>query len=221
MAALLAMKKHSGAPDHAGRETPVELETRISKATAHVQDKLQHWDVEASMHVGFEILVPALLSMLEQEKIYFTFPGQQSLATLNERKLWKFDPRILYGTTSTTLLHSLEAFVGKVDFNQVIHHKTFGSMMASPSSTAAYLMNCSSWDVEAEMYIRNAITHGGGNGSGGLPSAFPCNIFELTWVASTLLQGGFSVKSLGDDGMSSIGSYVEKHFHAQDGLLGF
>lgn len=181
MAALLAMIKHKNAQSLDNDEDPFGLETRIKKARISLEKSLQQWDVESAVHVGFEMLVPALLKMLETEKMSFIFPQQQSLEALNQTKLRKFDPEILYDSM-TTMLHSLEAFIGMIDFDKISHHKRFGSMMASPASTAAYLMHCSTWDNEAESYIRKVILEGGGKGSGGLPSMFPSPIFEITWV---------------------------------------
>lgn len=182
MAALLALKRHGSAP-YSTDELPFDFESRMSDAVTCLQSKLQQWDVEASVHVGFEVVIPALLLLLEEENVLFDFPGRQSLMRLNRKKLEKFDPRIMYGSTETTLLHSLEAFIGKIDFDRVGHHTRFGSMMASPSSTAAYLMNSSSWDDEAETYIGTTVMYGEGKGTGGVPSAFPSTNFELTWVS--------------------------------------
>ena len=133
------------------------------------------------MHVGFEILVPALLTMLENESIYLNFPGRKLLMELNAVKLGGINPEMLY-ETPTMLLHSLEAFIGTLDFDRVGHHKRFGSMMASPASTAAYLIHSSIWDEESEGYVRRVIFEGKGNGLGGVPSVFPTTIFEMTWV---------------------------------------
>ena len=88
---------------------------------------------------------------------------------------------MIYGG-HTTLLHSLEAFVGEIDFDMLKDRKTFGSMMGSPASTAAYLMNASRWDSEAEDYLRKVMDEGQGKGSGGVPSVFPMPVFEATWV---------------------------------------
>ncbi|KAF2820523.1 hypothetical protein CC86DRAFT_237655, partial [Ophiobolus disseminans] len=55
--------------------------------------------------------------------------------------LAKLDPSLLYGPVQTTALHSLEAFIGKIDFTKLRHRKVKRSMLGSPSSTAAYLMN--------------------------------------------------------------------------------
>lgn len=186
LAALLAMKMHAANPSLTVDGLGHDIGSRISKATVFLGLKLEEWDVDTSRHVGFEILIPSLLENLKHEGISFDFPGRRSLMMLNRKKLANFDPEILYSTRKTTLIHSLEAFHGSniVDYDRISHHKVFGSMMASPSSTAAYLMNSSIWDEEAESYIRTVIADGEGKGSGGVPSAFPCTIFEISWVCS-------------------------------------
>lgn len=92
--------------------------------------------------------------------------------------------RVIHEENQTTLLHSFEAMVGILDFDTVKHHRLRnGSMMNSPSLTAAYLMNASTWDDEAENYLRSVMDHSGANKcKGGVPSAFPTPIFELAWV---------------------------------------
>ena len=181
LAALLAMKRH------ANLKATLDITTRTLSATAFIQEKLQQWTLGTNTRVGFEILVPALLFRLEQENVVFNFPRKGDLMALNEKKLKAIEPQILYEDRKTTLLHSLEAFVGKIDFDRVKHHTTFGSMMGSPASTAAYLINCSAWDEDAEDYLRNAVSNSTSGGEGSLPSVYPSNIFELTWVNSTTL----------------------------------
>ena len=181
LAALLAMKKHSNTSNQEESVDVPDLERRMLMATNYIRESLQIWDVDATVHVGFEVLVPALLSMLENERVTFNFPGKQSLENLNAEKLEKFNPEILY-TSPNSLLHSLEAFIGRIEYDKLAHFKTFGSMMGSPASTAAYLMECSTWDDEAELYLRKVIHEGAGKGEGGSPSVFPMPIFEVTWV---------------------------------------
>lgn len=135
LAALLAMKRHQRSTD-----SESILEDRVRKAIVFLQSSLQEWDFNATMQLGFEVLVSALLAMLEDEGICFAFPERSSLLALNKLKLQSFSPLMLYGTEKTSLLYSLKAFTG-IDFNQVRYHKTFGAMMCSPSSTAAYLIN--------------------------------------------------------------------------------
>ena len=183
LAALLAMKRHEKSTYVAVQVTHPDLPARISKAIIYLEKMLQQWDVGASVNVDFEILVPTLLSMLEQEQLIFQFPQKQLLMRFSAEKLRHFDPSTVYGSQKHTLLRSLEGFIGKVDFDRIQHQKTNGSFMYSPSSTAAYLMSLSAWDDESEMYIRNAMIHGRGHGNGGVPSVFPSNIFEVTRVS--------------------------------------
>ena len=182
LAALLAMKRHSSPLITARQESGYDLLGRISRAVAYLHDKLQRWGVRASGNIGFEILIPAHLMILEQEGIVFEFPQKPILMALKEEKLAKFDPSQIYGSQKTTLLHSLEAFVGIINFDNVRHHLIYGSQFNSPSSTAAYLMNCTEWDAEAETYLRKVVADGGGHGRGGVPGVYPTNIFEVTWV---------------------------------------
>lgn len=137
---------------------------QIAKATQHLEERLWNWDVESTVHVGFEILVPSLLGLLELEGYQFQFPARSTLMAFNEQKLAKFDPRLLYNHHQTTLVHSLEAFIGRIDLDRVSHDLHNGAMMAPPASTAAYLMHCSSWSNAAEEYLRRVIAIGGGRG---------------------------------------------------------
>ena len=219
MAALLTLRRHSTEPLNC--KIPHDLVERISRATKYVQDRLETWDVKASEQVGFEVLVPNLLELLEQEGILFRVPGLQVLRFMKDQKLAKFNPKILYQPVQLTLIHSMEALSGKVDFNRVAHHKVFGSMMASPAATAAYLMYSSNWDQEAEDYLSNVITNASGKGSGGVPSAFPTHIFELTWILSTLLLAGYTVEELGIEKMGIMGDFLEQSLEIGNGLVGF
>ncbi|KAL8632815.1 hypothetical protein Q9189_001520 [Teloschistes chrysophthalmus] len=158
LAALLAMKRHANQPDLTPTQKTYDLDT------------------------PFELLVPAHLSMLQDEGIAFDFPQKSVLMNVRAKKLARLDPSSLYGPQKHTLLYSLEGFVGKINFDKVQHHLTLGSQMGSPSSTAAYLMNCSSWDIGAENYLRDAIANGAGHGCGGVTGAYPTCIFEIAWV---------------------------------------
>jgi len=185
LAALLSLKKHKEEPLNC--EIPLDLENRISKATTFLESELRDWDVESSDHVGFEVLVPTLLQLLENEGLSFKeIPGLPALMSLNSKKLSKFNPNFVYGPTKLTLIHSLEALIGRIDFDKVSHHKVSGSFMGSPAATAAYLIYSSKWDEEAEAYLANVVANGSGKGSGGMPSAYPTPFFELTWVSHIL-----------------------------------
>lgn len=189
MAATVALKEHKKRSELSCGTLPIDITSRILRAEKCLKEKLQNWDVSSTIHVGFEILVPSLLELLERDGGKIEFPRRQMLMALNQCKLSRYNPEILYGERKTTLIHSLEAFVGKIDFDKVAHHlDERGSMMASPSATAAYLMNCSKWDESAEKYLINTVLFGSGNGNGGVPSAFPSAIFETAWVGPSNLD---------------------------------
>ncbi|KAL8679406.1 MAG: hypothetical protein Q9186_004317 [Xanthomendoza sp. 1 TL-2023] len=94
-------------------------------------------------------------------------------------------------------------------------------MMASPASTAAYLMNVTVWDVEAERYLRDTVQHCHGQGSGGVPSAFLTPIVEIAWVLSTLLLARFTTESLGEMNISTLAKYMEEALEHGKGNVGF
>lgn len=74
--------------------------------------------------------------------------------------------------------------IGHLDFDRLQHRIVRGSMMASPSSTAAYLIHTSTWDDDAEAYLRRVTTRNGEYSRGGAPSACPSTHFELIWVSN-------------------------------------
>ena len=186
MAGLLALLWHRKHCSTHGCTMPNDTETRIKNSKHRLEKLFASWNPERCDRVGFEIIVPALLGLLKTENVSFDICGQTTLHTLNAAKMAKFDINMLYEGVAiqTTIVHSLEALVGKVDFNRVRHHTTKGSMMASPSSTAAYLIFGSGWDDEAEAYLRQVVARYHEKGLCGVPSAFPITIFELSWVST-------------------------------------
>ncbi|CAG8952565.1 hypothetical protein HYFRA_00009671 [Hymenoscyphus fraxineus] len=70
MSAMVALKCHA---DHELQGHPLyhDICLRISKANIALNELLQVWDVEQTVHVGFEIIVPTLLQQLEQGKDLF------------------------------------------------------------------------------------------------------------------------------------------------------
>ena len=182
MAALLSLYRHRDSPLQLGDTMPLNIDARITRAETALQERLHCWDVGATMHVGFEIVIPTLLNLLREFGLVFEFPGQQLLLRLYEQKMSRFHPAWLYQETPVSALHSLEAFIGKVDFDRLRHHVKMGSMMASPASTAVYLIYSKTWDPRAESYLCRVESEGEGKGSGGIPCAFPSTNFEIIWV---------------------------------------
>jgi hypothetical protein len=179
LAALLALRRE----ERRLEAMRVDNTRRCRAAEDALRRLLNGWDLAATDRVGFEVLVPNLLRLLEVEGVQFDFPARTELMALNAAKLARLGP-ILTSPIQTTLVHTLEAFVGSLDFDQVKHHKMpNGSMLASPSSTAAYLMNTTAWDSEAEAYLRMVYEQQTRIGNrGGFPSAFPSTLFEISWV---------------------------------------
>ncbi|KAF2792940.1 Ent-kaurene synthase [Melanomma pulvis-pyrius CBS 109.77] len=222
MAGLLATLRHRrearaiNEPPH-----PEDFYMRHLRAMDYLEKKLQTWDVSTTDHVGFEMLVPTHLRLLEEYGHKYDFPGRQLLMSLYEKKIARFDPRFLYSGKQTTFAHSLEVFSGQIDFVKAKTQLSNGSMMASPSATAAYLIESSTWDDEAEVYLRRVFEHGAGQGDGGFPSAFPSETFELSWILSALLDAGISVEQLSKEAVMSLGDHLENSLHKHGGVVGF
>lgn len=223
MAALLAIQKRIASMS--GRSSS-DLASRCARAEAVLVRMLRSWDVASCDRVGFEVIVPALMRLLEQYGYHFAneLSGKhgESLTSLYEKKVSKFFP-ILSSDCPTTLVHSLEAFAGKLDYDKVKHHRSpKGDMLGSPSSTAAYLMFATSWDEVATGYLRSVVAAMAPQlGKGGVPSAFPTHIFEITWVLTTLLESGFTVSDLGENNVARTKDYLLHILEAQGGVIGF
>jgi hypothetical protein len=185
LAALFCLKQHARNPFQLVHLDGVELATKIAAGSARASQQLRDWKVENCNSVGFEVLVPTLLELLEDEGLFFEFDDKPQLLQVRTQKLAKIRPEMLYQGRHFALLHSLEAFHRWDNFevDRCAHQKIGGSMMASPSATASYLMRCSKWDDEAEEYLRLVLSHGAGKNSGGVPSAYPSTNFELIWVS--------------------------------------
>lgn len=180
LAALLAMVKrkvHISSDSDEGKM----LEQRIKRAKEGTITLLKSCNLEEVDYVGFEVLVLSLLRQLDELGIRIEFSGRAGLTRLCDEKLQKFSPQIVYSGQQTTLLHSLEALTGMIDFDKVKHHCSAEvGIMGSPSATASYLINASEWDPRAYSYLQTVVEASGN--SGAVPSAFPTSIFEISWV---------------------------------------
>jgi aphidicolan-16beta-ol synthase/syn-copalyl-diphosphate synthase len=199
-APLLALLRHSAEPLQLSHDAQ-NIVHRIKMATTWLRSRLANWDVTTTDHVGFEVIVPAMLDLLAKEdsSLLFDFDAKRALMKIHEAKMALFRPELLYGPRPMTALHSLEAFVGKIDFDMVSHHKVHGAMMGSPSSTAAYLMNTSQWDEESEAYLTHVVKAASDLGRGGVPSAFPSMHFEYSWVRTKRYVDKIPVRILADE----------------------
>ncbi|KAI2619590.1 hypothetical protein GGR54DRAFT_639917 [Hypoxylon sp. NC1633] len=212
-AALLAVRKHLS---H-NLETP-SIQEISCKAEAALTEQIRRWDVSSCDQVGYELLVTTHLNLLEKEEVILNFPQREQLVALRDMKLSRLPPSWVH-KGSSTLHHSLEGLIGHIDFDDIAQwREPNGSMMGSPSSTAAYLMHASRWDDLAEAYLRDALLNGSGHGDGGVPSAWPSSILELFWAITTLAESGISI---GEPEVSTIADYLETSLQMQKGIVGF
>ncbi|KAK2038154.1 ent-kaurene synthase [Colletotrichum somersetense] len=194
-ASLLALRRHASEPLQVASVPAAEVQDRVDRASAALQSKLYAWDVTKSTHFNCEIILPTLLDLLKKEGVSFEFQGEATLMEAHEAKMSAFGPECLYGKERVAALHFLEAFMGRINYGKVAHHKVDGGFMRSPSSTAAYLIGSTdpAWDDEAEGYLANVLMRTGGKS---VPCAFPSADLESATVLSALLQAGFSAAQL-------------------------
>lgn len=219
-ASLLALKKHMDSPLQMTFLTESDLKPKLHKGIKALETMLRGWNVEATIHVGFEVLVPSILELLAQEDILFKFDGEGTLDNIRRQKLRGFDPRKVEQIRSSTALHSLEALLRTIDFDSFSPYLKYGAMMASPSSTAAFLMHTTKWSEEAEMYLRGVITSSSGGGRGGVPSAYPSTYFELSWFLSTMAQAGLGPYLQDSPHTGQLLDVLQRAL-VEDGLAGF
>ena len=158
-----------------------ELDDKIDSATQFLTTKLAGWDISTTDRIGIEITIPNMLDMLELEGIHFAFPELNQMREANKARMKQIDLSLMY-KFSSSILYSLESFIGVIDFDKLSQYLRNGSMMGSPSSTAAYLMNASTWDESAEQYLRDAIENGKRIADGVVTNVFPLSTFEFAWV---------------------------------------
>ncbi|KAL4741655.1 hypothetical protein BDV11DRAFT_212865 [Aspergillus similis] len=217
LAGLLALCRHSRCADSAGKEElPTDLLPRITRAKSFLNNKLTLLTLDGITHLGFELIVPVLLRLLEQEGLHFAFPAKKKLLQMYE-KASSADMTWLYDNGPCKIpLFCLEAFVGKVDFSRLSHLATSTTgVTASPASTAAYLIHSGVWSREGEAYLRHVVSIRGDGSVGGI---FPLTIFESCWVLTALLDNGFAAEDLGVEEVDWIIQVIQESL--TDGVIG-
>lgn len=219
LASLLAIATHH-ARTSATSEERLALTNRVHRGSKGLQKLLQSWNVQKAVHVGFEVLVISLMRQLESFAIHIDFPGLPELTRLYSEKMEKFSPELLYGLKQTTLLHSVEAFVGAVDFGRIAHHCSDElGIFGSPAATAAYLIHSPVWDQRAEKYLGKVVAAYGSTGL--IPSAFPTPLFEASWAISSILSPIIDQSTFGNVDLSIVKSLFQGIIVQQGSLVGF
>ncbi len=70
LAALLALKRHQS-----GTDSSIGLDDAITNATMFIENSLRTMEVDGILPIGYEILVPAHLAMLESIRYTYILPG--------------------------------------------------------------------------------------------------------------------------------------------------
>lgn len=168
---------------------------RIMHATAKAHTwltrELTLWQVQKFEGVGFEVLAPTLLSELEKLGNCYSFEGKAALLKLYTEKLKTNGLEQVYRGKSN-LIHSLEAFGSDLEFQRLKPLQgTDGGYGSSPAATAALLLNSPEWDTGAANWLKNLTQHPFEPLRGGVPTAYPIDVFEIAWVLINLKAGGF------------------------------
>ncbi|KAF9894881.1 hypothetical protein FE257_004502 [Aspergillus nanangensis] len=222
LAGLLAVKKHLDR-----EEDPQNCQNwreRISKAIEFLNQALPHLPAAAvtELTIGAELWLPKMLELLEKEDIHLDSASVLLwILPCRDKKLSRFPIETLYQPVVTSVSHSLEALIGYADLNRVSQLKSCGSMMGSPSSTAAYLIHSSTWDDDAEAYLHRAIHSSSACRDGGVPSTYPTTVFERAWIPVNFLMSGVSFDKETQSLLQNIGVKLQTVLEVQNGITGF
>ncbi|OGM44900.1 hypothetical protein ABOM_006120 [Aspergillus bombycis] len=217
LAALLALCRHFRLAACQGSGLPEDALARIFRAKRFLDEKLAAWTLEGTTHFGFELLIPVLLQLLAEEGLSFEFPAKEELLIRYE-KASSIDLNWLYDGPCQVPLLSLEAFIGKLNFGKIEHLVSDGGIIASPASTAAYLIYAPKWSDKCEAFLRHVVANGQGQGNGAVGGVFPLELFEPSWVLTALLEHGFTAENLGVDQVDSILRVIHRSLNG--GVIG-
>nr|A0A2K9RG07.1 RecName: Full=Kolavenyl diphosphate synthase TPS5, chloroplastic; AltName: Full=Terpene synthase 5; Short=VacTPS5; Flags: Precursor [Vitex agnus-castus]AUT77124.1 kolavenyl diphosphate synthase [Vitex agnus-castus] len=141
---------------------------------------------EEYMPVGFEVAFPSLIETAKKLGIEIPddSPGMKDIYAKRHLKLKKI-PMDLLHKMPTSLLFSLEGMKG-LDWQKLLNLRFEGSFLSSPSSTAYALQHTK--DELSLQYLLKAIK----KFNGGVPNAYPVDMFEHLWSVDRLQRLGIS-----------------------------
>ncbi|KAL8148925.1 ent-copalyl diphosphate synthase 1-like [Apium graveolens] len=150
--------------------------------TKLADDKMEH------MLIGFEVAFPSLVEIAETLNIQVIpkdLPIIQEIYAQRDLKLSKIPNDIMH-KVPTTMLFSLEGMTG-MEWEKLIKLQCEdGSFLTSPSSTAYALMRTK--DKNSFSYLSKAVQRF----NGGVPNAYPVDLFEHCWAVDRLERLGIS-----------------------------
>ncbi|KAH9901898.1 hypothetical protein F4778DRAFT_131154 [Xylariomycetidae sp. FL2044] len=103
---ILASHHSAASPSHGVKEEDLDL--RITKARSSLASQLSGWDVPETTHVGFEVILPTVLTLLERAdaEAVFEFEAWKGLRSIRALKLVKLELELLCGSKKTPVTHS-------------------------------------------------------------------------------------------------------------------
>ncbi|CAK9151075.1 unnamed protein product [Ilex paraguariensis] len=162
---------------------------RIEKGLSFIKEnicKLEDENAE-EMLVGFEVGFPSLMEIARKLDIEVPdeSPFLQDIYAKRNVKLSRI-PKDFMHTGPSTLLHSLEG-MQDLEWEKLLKLQSpDGSFLYSPSSTAFALMQTK--DENCLRYLNKTVE----KFNGGVPHAYPVDIFEHCWVVDRLQRLGIS-----------------------------
>ncbi|MDQ3436516.1 MAG: hypothetical protein M3491_04120 [Actinomycetota bacterium] len=143
---------------------------------------------EAHRTVGFEMILPTLLSEAEEVGVNLPYTQLRYYQRERTRKLSLLPAKRLF-EVRTSALFSLEAFAGEIDVEGATKLLlNDGSMATSPSATAFLLSQVPDWRArfpESVRYLEELLLRY----DEGLPPIAPCDIFVRAWSMYYLYHG--------------------------------
>jgi len=164
---------------HSAPPTP-EIRERINRARQYLNKTAALTQQDNHDTINFQGLATYLTSQLQARGLDISLPRIASNPRQNTKLARLKDRPDLWANHS--ILHSLECF-GPNLANAERFLTYDGSLAASPSATAAILMNSTQTNNRALTYLQ---IHQ--HADGGLPNIAPIDLFETNWALYILLQ---------------------------------
>lgn len=214
LAALMSICRHIARPCQM-KENLEDLKHRKFRTIYFLETKFATFDSGPRMADSqVQSCTSKLLKMLHDEGVEFSFRGNDpSLQESASRPTVNGDPRTVVQSSSKSQIG------GEIDRGR--RRDVYGSISASPASTAAYLVDCPSWDDEAEAYLRHIISVGDDRNAGGVPAKFPTTVFEIASSITTLVQNGFAIRDLDASAVGNAAEILEECIRLDSGVTGF
>nr|XP_043638186.1 (-)-kolavenyl diphosphate synthase TPS28, chloroplastic-like [Erigeron canadensis] len=159
------------------------------KGMKFVNENMNKLEDEKDEHMtaGFEMNFTKLLTLAEQLGIKMEVDSKvlKDIYARRDLKLVKI-PMDVFHTTPTTLLHSLEGMNSKdLEWEKLLKFQRFnGSIAFSPAATAFAFMQTK--DQNCLAYLTNLVSQF----NGGVPMAYPVDLFEHIWTIDRLQRLG-------------------------------